>query len=134
MSEPIILYGLPHSLYSGRARSYVRKQGIVYREVAPSDPRFASVIVPQIGRAIIPVIELPDGTVVQDTVDIIDHFEALGQRYPAYPSSAVLRTLAHLFELYAVFGLTRHAMHYRWSYLSEQERFLRDQFGVGGNS
>ncbi|NVD44285.1 glutathione S-transferase family protein [Qipengyuania atrilutea] len=134
VTDPIILYGLPHSLYSGRARIYLRKQGIAYREVAPSDPRFASVIVPQIGRAIIPVIELPDGTVVQDTVDIIDHFEAQGQRYPAYPSSAVLRTLLHLFELYAVFGLTRHAMHYRWSYLGEQERFLRDQFGVGGDS
>lgn len=128
-----MFYGLPHSLYSGRARSYLRKQGIGYHERAPSDPHFASVIVPKIGRGIIPVIELDDGTVIQDTVDIIDHFERSGQRFPAYPEAVPLKAVAHLFEIYAVLGLTRHAMHYRWSYLSEQEKFLEDAFSVGGD-
>ena len=133
LSNPITFYGLPHSLYSGRARSYLRKQGIAYREVPPSDPRFASTVVPRIGRGIIPVVELADGAVIQDTVDIIDHFEGQGQRYPAYPPEGPVRALAHLFEIYAVLGLTRHAMHYRWSYLSDQENFLKDAFGVGGD-
>ncbi len=134
MPEPITFYGLPHSLYSGKVRSYLRKQGIAYHEVPPGDPRFASAIVPRIGRGIIPVAELSDGAVIQDTVDIIDHFESEGQRYPAYPDNAVLRSLAHLFEIYAVVGLSRHAMHYRWSYLSEQEQFLRDAFAVGSDA
>ncbi len=133
MSQPVILYGLPHSLYTGKVRAYLRKQGIAYREVPPADSRFAGEIVPRIGRGIIPVVELPDGAVIQDTVDIIDHFAAAGQLYAAYPAGPRQRTVAHLFELYAVIGLTRHAMHYRWSYLGQQEEFLRDAFGVGGD-
>ena len=133
MTQPVVLYGLPHSLYTGKVRSYFRKQGIAYREMPPSDSRFTVEIVPRIGRGIIPVVELADGTVIQDTVDIIDHFEREGQLYAAYPSGPRQRAVAHLFELYSVVGLTRHAMHYRWSYLKQQEAFLRDAFGVGGD-
>ncbi len=127
----VTLYGLPHSLYTGKARAYLRKQGIAYREVPPGDERFAQAVVPQIGRGIIPVIEFPDGEVVQDTVDIIDRFERDGVPLTAYPPGPRQRAVAHLFELYAVLGLTRHAMHYRWSFLAEQEAFLRDAFSVG---
>ena len=118
MTKPVTLWGLPHSLYTGRARSYLRKQRIAYTERPPTDPDFAERVMPAIGRAIIPVVELPDGTIIQDTVDIIDHFEREGTvhgpvPHPAYPTDAGLLALAHLFELYAVDGLTRHAMHYR---------------------
>ncbi|MBD58679.1 MAG: glutathione S-transferase [Citromicrobium sp.] len=136
MTQPITLWGLPHSLYTGRARAYLRTQGIAFVERPPTDPDFAERIMPAIGRAIIPVVELADGTIVQDTVDIIDHFEGEDSApvpYPAYPGDARLLALAHLVELYAVVGLTRHAMHYRWSYLAEQEAFLRDAFATGGD-
>lgn len=134
MTNVLVLYGLPHSLYTGKVRSYLRKQGIGYRERPPSDPHFAQVVVPRIGRGIIPVVELADGSVVQDTVDIIDHFERAGVRYSAYPKTPRQLAVAHLFELYSVLGLTRHAMHYRWSYLDRQKAFLQDAFGVGGNA
>ncbi len=134
MANTPILYGLPHSLYTGKVRSYLRKQGIAYHETPPSDPHFAQVLIPKIGRGIIPVVEMADGAVVQDTVDIIDHFEKAGVRFTAYPATKRQRAVAHLFELYAVLGLTRHAMHYRWSYLAEQEAFLRDAFAVGGGA
>lgn len=130
----LTLYGLPHSLYTAKVRAFLRKQGISYVEVPPTDARFAEQIVPTIGRGIIPVVELPDGTIIQDTVDIIDHFEQAGRaRWPAYPTEPAIRALAHLFEIYAVVGLTRHAMHYRWSYLADQEAFLTQAFAVGGN-
>ena len=137
MTQPVTLWGLPHSLYTGRARAYLRKQRIAYGERAPTDPDFAQRVMPAIGRAIIPVVELADGTIVQDTVDIIDHFQGedtLPVPYPAYTGDARLLALAHLFEIYAVVGLTRHAMHYRWSYLAEQERFLRDAFATGSDA
>ncbi len=128
------LYGLPHSLYTAKARAYLRKQGILYSEIPPTDAGFAHRVVPRIGRGIIPVIELPDGAIIQDTVDIIDHYEDSGvARWSAYPSDPAVRTLAHLFELYSVVGLTRHAMHYRWSYLEDQKVFLEHAFGVGGD-
>ena len=137
MTQPITLWGLPHSLYTGRARAYLRKQRIAYVERAPTDPAFAQRVMPAIGRAIIPVVELADGTIIQDTVDIIDHFEGEDTPpvpHPAYPGDARMLALAHLFEIYAVVGLTRHAMHYRWSYLAEQEHFLRDAFATGGDA
>lgn len=134
MANTPILYGLPHSLYTGKVRSYLRKQGIAYHETPPSEPHFIETIVPQIGRGIIPVVELADGLVVQDTVDIIDYFEQAGVRYTAYPGTKRQLAVAHLFELYAVQSLTRHAMHYRWTYLARQEAFLRNAFAVGGDT
>ncbi len=129
---PLTLYGLPHSLYTAKARAYLRKQGIAYVEVPPTASRFTDQIVPIIGRGIVPVIELPDSTIIQDTVDIIDHFERGGPvKWSAYPGDPVIRSLAHLFELYAVVGLTRHAMHFRWSYLQDQEKFLTLAFTSG---
>lgn len=130
----LTLYGLPHSLYTARVRAYLRKQGIAYVEVPPTDDRFADVIVPAIGRGIIPVIEMPGGRIIQDSVDIIDHFETAGApKWSVYPADPSVRALAHLFELYAVVGLTRHAMHYRWSYLERHEAFLTQAFAIGGD-
>ncbi|MFL9841610.1 glutathione S-transferase family protein [Sphingomonas sp. ST-64] len=126
--QPIILYGAPHSLYTGKTRAYLRKQGIFYIERSTADPRFRNEVVPAIGRGIIPVVVLTDGTIIQDTVDILDHFERKGVPLTAYPEGALQRVLAHIAELYAVAGLTRHAMHYRWTYAKEQERFLADAF------
>lgn len=126
--NPVILYGAPHSLYTGKTRAYLRKQGIGYVERTTADPRFRREVLPIIGRGIIPVVVLPDGTVVQDTVDILDHFERAGVPNSAYPPGPRQRVLAHIAELYAVVVLTRHAMHYRWSYAGEQRRFLVEAF------
>lgn len=127
----VILYGAPHSLYTGKTRCFLRKQGIAYVERATADPRFRTDVVPVIGRGIIPVVVLPDGTIVQDTVDILDHFEREGVPVSAVPPGPRQRVLAHVAELYAVVVLTRHAMHYRWSYAGEQDRFLTDAFSGG---
>jgi glutathione S-transferase len=132
--DPVILYGAPHSLYTGKTRAYLRKQGIRYVERSTADTRFRSEVVPVIGRGIIPVVVLPDGTVVQDTVDILDRFERAGVPNSAYPPGARQRVLAHVAELYAVVALTRHAMHFRWSYAGEQERFLADAFASGSGA
>lgn len=132
--DPVILYGAPHSLYTGKTRAYLRKQGIRYVERTTADPRFRLEVVPVIGRGIIPVVVLPDGMMVQDTVDILDHFERTGVPNSAYPPGARQRVLAYVAELYAVVVLTRHAMHYRWSYASEQERFLAEAFASGSGA
>lgn len=132
--DPVILYGAPHSLYTGKTRAYLRKQGIRYVERTPADPRFRSEIVPVIGRGIIPVVVLSDGTIIQDTVDILEHFERAEAPVSAYPPGPRQCVLAHIAELYAVVGLTRHAMHFRWGYADEQDRFLTDAFASGSGS
>jgi glutathione S-transferase len=127
---PHILYGLPHSLYTGPARAYLRKQGIAFAERSPRAPEYRSQVMPAIGRSIIPVLVTPQGEIVQDSVDIIDHFEAAGPALSAYPDGPRQRFLAHLFQLFGSQGLLRAAMHYRWSYYDAQGAFLDHAFGV----
>ncbi|MEL0169067.1 MAG: glutathione S-transferase family protein [Pseudomonadaceae bacterium] len=125
------LYGASHSLYTGKARCYLRNQGLPYVELPTWHPDFATRIVPQIGRGIIPVLETPDGQVIQDTIDIIDHLEAQGVPWPAYPQTPLQRVVAVIIEYYGGQAMLKHAMHYRWSFRAEQEGFLRCAFTLG---
>ena len=132
MTRPNIRYGLPHSLYTGPARAYLRKAGVAFVERAPREPEFRQQVVPAIGRSIIPVLVTAEGEIIQDSVDIIDHFERAGPALSAYPDSPRQRFLAHLFQLFGSQGLLRAAMHYRWSYYDAQSAFLDHAFGVSG--
>lgn len=143
-----ILYGMPASLYTAKVRSYLRKQRIAFEERPAGDPRFVAEVVPAVGRWIIPVLQLPDGTLLQDGAVIIDQLEAwrdepgasdahavpanapaarpIGPR--ARPADPLLAVLAHLFELFGGEGLLRPAMHYRWNFDADNLAFLRADF------
>ena len=123
-SEPLTLYGVPHSLYTGRARSYLIKAGIPYREAPPSDPRFASEIVAKAGgRLGLPTVELADGTVIRDGASIIDHFEAQSG-HTFSPTTPKQRFFSRLFDAIGAEGLLRPAMHYRWNFEAENLDYL----------
>jgi len=128
------LYGAPVSLYTGKARSYLRRQGIDFVEVLPGNERYLEHIVPMVGRWIIPCVEAPDGSIIQDGADIIDHFEkGEGQSlraFNSYPESPVLLAIAHLFELFGGEGLLRPAMHYRWNFDDLNLDFLQAEFAM----
>ncbi|HLH13453.1 MAG TPA: glutathione S-transferase C-terminal domain-containing protein [Solirubrobacteraceae bacterium] len=129
-AQTYVLYGMPASLYTGKARSYLRKHAIAHIERAAGDARFAREVLPRIGRWIIPVLETPDGTLIQDTVDIIDHFEAgRPAARSAYPAGGVQRCVAHVLELFGGEGLLRPAMHYRWNFDEHNLAFLAEDFG-----
>ena len=68
------LIGAPLSLYSGKARAYLRWKGVEVSETLPS-PDIMAGILPVIGWPVIPVMRLPDGRLVQDTLDIIQTVE-----------------------------------------------------------
>ncbi|MBY0563897.1 MAG: glutathione S-transferase family protein [Hyphomonadaceae bacterium] len=124
-----ILFGMPGSLYTAKARSYLRKARIAYEERCVGDPRFHAEIAPKIGRFIMPVVEMPGGVVLQDTADIIDHFEAAGQGpWRAAPENPVMRVIAGVLDLFGGEGLLRPAMHYRWNFDAENLEFLRADF------
>ena len=129
-----VLYGVPHSLYTGVARCYLRTQGIGYVERPPSDPVFSGQIMPAIGRSIIPVLVTADGDIIQDSLDIIDHFEAGGVPYSAYPTGPLQRVVAIVVQYYGSQAMLRHAMHYRWSYLDDQADFMRHAFALGAGA
>lgn len=130
-TAPLRLYGMAGSLYTAKARAYLRKQHIDFVEVPVGDPAFARVAA-QVGRFIMPVIETADGIIVQDGTDIIDHLEANGAaRISAYPETPVQRVVSLIFELFGGEGLLRPAMHYRWNFDAENLAFLRRDFVAG---
>lgn len=127
MSE-ITLYGSSLSLYTGRARSYLIKAGIPYREVTPVTTHYRDVVVPKAGgRRGVPTIETTSGEVIRDGVAIIDHYEAASSNgfSPKTPKQAILSLL---FDVIGAEGLLRPAMHYRWNFPEQNEAFLQFHF------
>ena len=123
------LYGMAGSLYTARARSYMRMNAVPFTEVKAGSEEFTGEIVPQIGRWIIPVIKTPEGSIIQDGADIIDHLDGAGfSQNPIYPDTPKLLLIAHLFELFGSHGLLRPAMHYRWNFDEINLPFLRATF------
>ena len=134
-TRPLTLFGAPVGMWTGKIRSYLRKQGIPFVERFPSDPVFELEVMPAVKRFINPVIRLADGTLVQDTADIIDHFETTGNvRFSVYPQTPLQRIVAMALDLYGGEGLVRAAMHYRWTYRAENESFLRHEFGLSSRA
>ncbi len=130
MSAPLTLYGMKISMFTGKVRSYLIKHAIAFEEVAPVNAHFQTIILPQIGRRIIPVIEMPDGTIVQDSTDIIDYLEDQGfGKVSVYPQDPLQKILALILELFGDEGLIRPAMHYRWNFPDRTHGFISHGFG-----
>ena len=124
---PIILYGSPMSLYTGRARSYLIKAGLAYRERPTTSAHFLETVLPKAGgRRSLPTVELADGTVIRDGVAIVDHFEA-ESGHAFSPSTPKQRIVSRLFDAIGAEGLLRPGMYYRWNF-PEQRDFLRFHF------
>lgn len=132
-SEPALytLWGTPHSLYTGKIRSYLIKKGVAFRELCPTQPRFRSHVRPAIQLKVAPVIETPDGRILQDTTDMLEYFEARLPQPPMNPTTPVQQAVAWLIGAFGSEGLLPAAMSYRWYYRAEQETFLRAEFGRG---
>jgi len=123
------LWGLPHSYYTGKIRSYMIKKGVAFRELHPPHPHFQTRVAPAVGLFVVPILETPDGQVIQDTSDMIDHFEARLPKPLMIPETPVQRAVAWLLGAYGSEALLPPGMHYRWSYRAQQENFLRAEFG-----
>jgi glutathione S-transferase len=124
------LYGMPSSLFTGKPRAYLRKQGIEFVEHPFGSTRFREQVVAKIGRFIAPVLETPEGELVQDGAAIIDYVERKGlARWSAFPTTHKQAVVAQIFELFGGEGLLRPAMHYRWNFPEQNLHFLRTEFG-----
>jgi glutathione S-transferase len=129
-SESVILYGCPPSLYSGKVRSYLRKAGISYEERLQSHPDYKTKILPVVGRMVIPVLETPSGTIIQDTTEIIDFLEKNSEQpLGIYPSTPQQKIVSLIIEMFGDEGLLRPAMHYRWNFPEQNDYFISMEFG-----
>jgi glutathione S-transferase len=121
------LIGHEFSLYSGKARAYLRHKQIPF--VESSTPEDRALIKERVGRRVIPVVITADGDCVQDTTAIIDYFE---ERYPersVYPEGPWQRLVSLLFEVYGDEWLVLPAMHYRWHFKRKNLAYVLKNFG-----
>ncbi|PLW82451.1 glutathione S-transferase [Kineobactrum sediminis] len=127
MTELHRLYAITHSLYSGRARSYLIKHGIPFRELSSGHESFKAEVLPKGKLPTIPTLVTPDGEVIRDGAAIIEHFEAANGR-PCQPPGPRQQIVSALFDVIGSDGLLRPAMHYRWNFPQCNHEFVRYHF------
>lgn len=120
------LYGSEMSYFSGKARAYLRWRGIEFVEVQPTPDVMKSIIIENIGWPVIPVLRTPEGKYIQDTSDIIMHFEHQTSSQKALPPTPLQLMVTYLLQLFADEWLTLPAMHYRWNH---NEDWIYGEFG-----
>ncbi len=120
------LYGSEMSLFSGKARAYLRWKDIDFTEITPTPDIMKREIMPTVGWPVIPVVRTPDERIVQDTADIIFDIEASAPNPSVLPEGPVQRFVSFLIQLFADEWLTLPAMHYRWNH---NEEWIYTQFG-----
>lgn len=122
------LYGAQVSYFTGKARAYLAWRGVDFAEEVATQAVYRDIILPNVGWPVIPVLKGPDGSILQDTADIIDYVEAReGRAPPAIPDTPLQRFAAQLLHLYADEWLVLPAMHYRWSF---NEDWAYGEFGA----
>ena len=121
------LYAMTHSLYSGRARSYLIKHGISFEELSTGHESFKAEVLPKGKLPTIPTLVTPEGEVIRDGAAIIEHFEAANGR-PSQPVGPKQQIISGLFDVIGTDGLLRPAMHYRWNFPEDNLAFVRYHF------
>jgi len=122
------LYGTSFSLYTGKARSYLKKKGIPYQEIQSTLNVYRKFIIPRTGVRFVPVVQTPNDQVLQDTTVIIDTLEQSFPEPSVYPESPVQKLVSLLLEVYGDEWLVIPAMHYRWHH--KQENKIYADFGT----
>ena len=118
---------MPHSLYSGRARSYLIKNRIPFEERSTGHESFKAEVLPKSKLPTIPTLVTAAGEVIRDGAAIIEHFEAANGR-PCQPPGARQQVISALFDVIGTDGLLRPAMHYRWNFPEDNLVFVRYHF------
>ena len=125
----IKLYGSDFSLFTGKARSYLKKKGIPHEEITSTLKVYKNFIIPRTGVRFVPVLQTEDDVVLQDTTVIIDAMEQQFPDKPVYPSTPKQKLASLLLEVYGDEWLVIPAMHYRWNFPEKNERFIYSAFG-----
>jgi len=123
------------SYFSGKFEGYLRYKEIPHERIELTWTDFGTKVLRGTGMMKVPVVELPDGTWLQDSTPMIDYFEA---RYPdgaVIPQDPYQAFFSRLVEDYADEYLWRPALHYRWSYdvdaMHLSDRFSREFMNDG---
>jgi glutathione S-transferase len=121
-----ILYGSQASLFTGKARGYMNWKGVAFEEQVVTETIMKTVILPNVGWPVVPVLQTPDGRIVQDTADIIAEIETAHPEPSVMPDGPVQRFASLLMQVFGDQWLLLPAMHYRWNY---NEDWIFTEFG-----
>jgi len=125
----IKLYGSQFSLFTGKTRSYLKKKGIRYDEITSTLKVYKNFIIPRTGVRFIPVVQTEDDRVIQDTTVIIDALEKEFPNRSVYPETPKQKLASLLLEVYGDEWLVIPAMHYRWNFPEQNQKFIYAAFG-----
>jgi len=131
MATVPVHYGWLVSPYSAKTRAYLRYKGLKFRDVEPSVLQMMGRIRRSVGRIIMPTVHLPDGTWLQDSSVIIDHFESRHPEPTIVPPGATQRLASSLLEVFSDEWLPMAALHYRWR-VPENVEFAKTDFARSG--
>jgi glutathione S-transferase len=135
MSDMYRIFGNELSPYSVKVRSYFRYKRIPHQWLTRDSSneaefqRYAKL-------PLIPLVVTPEGTGIQDSTPIIEHFETLFPEPSIHPHDPALEFLSALIEEYGDEWGNKPMFHYRWWYepdqLSAAERLARSMMpGLG---
>jgi len=119
------------SPYSAKVRAYLRWKGVPFEDVVPSVLALRGRIRKAVGKAIMPTVELADGTWLQDSSEIIDTLEDHLGGESITPPGPRQRAVNLLLELHGDEWLPMAALHYRWN-RPANARFAMQEFARYG--
>lgn len=126
--DHLVLWGAPVSAWSGKVRAYLIKSKTAYEERFPVEDRFAEEIVPLIGYFVVPVVEMPDGLLMQDSTEVMQHLEAKDAGQTLVPPDPTMGTLAWMLNFFGSDGFFKPGMHYRWNFPDDNAGFIAKAF------
>ena len=121
--DPVAVHGLDLSYFTGKIEAYLRTIGLAYRLEEMTTGSFQA-LAQRTGVRQMPQVELPDGTWLTDTPQIIDAMEARGGGLITPPDPACA-FIAHALEDYGDEWLWRPALYYRWAFKADAELMSR---------
>jgi glutathione S-transferase len=138
------LFSWEHSYFSGKVRAYLRYKdrlgglGPGYEDILATQEIIQRVLIPATDTNVVPQLQAPDGTWIEDSSEIIDWCERKHPSPPVVPPADTAprqRLLCYLIELLADEWMVVYAFWERWFYSLEgadpdQERYNAQQWGV----
>lgn len=112
------LMGIPDSGYSMKVASALRYKGVNFRWLHRF--RYRRQFQAHAKVQLIPMLFLPDGTVMQDSTPILDMLDARHPEPALHPADPALRFLSILLEEYGDEWGNKLMFHYRWGYPADQ--------------
>lgn len=125
----MILRGWPVSPYTEKTLSYCKYANVNVSTKVSTALDLYFTVRRQIGRVVMPTLTLDDGRWLQDSTEIIEHFEQ--QRDVLTPPSSLMQFLSLALELFGDEWLIVIAMYTRWR-IDDNPAFAIGEFGRYG--